>query len=275
MRDDVKSLLWTGALLLFVRGYVVEPFKIPSGSMIPTLLVGDHLFVAKSSYDLGIPFTNIKLVHVSDPKRGDVVVFEYPNNENNEDKKGLYYIKRLIGVPGDRIAIHGGVPEINGQLIAQEPYDNANIKSDIPNYPLIGNEVLFREVLPGMDHPHWVQRYTHVYNQWPALYSEWKARQKDKLDCYEVKTLINADIYAKREIAINEVCPFTVPEGQYFMMGDNRDGSEDSRVWGFVERKLFKGRALFIWLPWNSNRTDEEGGSPGLLRWGRFGLRIL
>src|SRR5688500_1115290 len=107
-KTERVSLALTIVLILFLRAFVAEPFKIPSGSMIPTLLIGDHLFVAKSSYDMRLPFTNIPLLRVSDPKRGDVTVFEYPNHEQEPGKGGQYYIKRIIGIPGDRIAVKGG-----------------------------------------------------------------------------------------------------------------------------------------------------------------------
>lgn len=264
---ETKSLFWTVALILFIRGFVAEPFKIPSGSMIPTLLVGDYLFVAKSSYDLGIPFTNKKLVHVADPKRGDVVVFEYPNHENDDSKDGVYYIKRLIGMPGDQIEIHGGVPYLNGVAYEQtEASDVKNGDGHLPDFDLNPNHKLLRETVPGATTPHWVQRYPYRYADLPQVIGEMRA-QTGKA-CIDMGLrgkniqvpILSSSIY-------NEICSFTVPEGMYFMMGDNRDDSADSRDWGLVPRELFKGRALFIWFSWG-------GFSPPFLRWSRLGHAI-
>lgn len=263
---EVKSLFWTLLLILFIRGFIAEPFKIPSGSMIPTLLIGDHLFVAKTSFDIGVPFTNKKLVHVSDPKRGDVVVFEYPNHEGDESKDGVYYIKRLIGLPGDEITIKGGIPQVNGQIAAQQSIDDFKEGDPrLPGFEFNTNHRLLFETLPGMDHPHWVQRYPYRYSDLPEAIQELQASTG--------KSCIEMGRAAKREIPIissslfNEICSFRVPEGMYFAMGDNRDDSADSREWGLVPRENIKGRALFIWFSW-------KGFSWPFLRWTRLGQGI-
>lgn len=270
------SIFWTIALLLFVRGYIVEPFKIPSGSMIPSLLIGDHLFVAKSSYDLGLPFTHINIFKVSDPKRGDVVVFSYPNHERNESKEGQYYIKRVIGLPGDQVEVRGGVPIVNGNRVKQEDVDPANFADLLPQYQVASSSKVQRETLEGMQHSHWVQRYPYRLEQIPEVIASLRA-QVGK-DCIEVGKMAQREMPFYDPILLNEVCPFKVPEGQYFVMGDNRDDSADSRDWGFVERKLLKGRALFIWL---STEKNDESSIPFCvpfvnceIRWKRFGLPI-
>jgi signal peptidase I len=273
-KTERVSLALTIVLILFLRAFVAEPFKIPSGSMIPTLLIGDHLFVAKSSYDMRIPFTNIPLLRVSDPKRGDVAVFEYPNHEQEEGKSGQYYIKRIIGLPGDRITVKGGQITLNDAPFARSSVPADPRPTDAPDFmPHPTESLLFKEIIPGQESSggHWVQHYRGSLDRLS------EARETFRLikgrDCIEVGSAIRGGV--PDSVLLNEVCEFTVPEGQYFLMGDNRDDSSDGRAWGFVERRLLRGRALFIWLPFKgfSFETDEEGGP--LLRWRRFGLRIL
>jgi len=269
--EELKSIAWTLLLILFLRGFVAEPFKIPSGSMIPTLLIGDHLFVAKSSYDLGIPFTNLKLFHIADPKRGDVVVFEYPNNEANPSKEGQYYIKRLIGLPGDRITVRGGVPHFDEEQTKVEAVALAKpLPFSLRGFQPNPNHSFFLEQLPDAAVPHWVQRYPYRI---PDL-----VRAKDELrsetgqDCIDVgKSALNLAPIAPT--LLNEICQFTVPPEHFFFMGDNRDDSADSREWGFVHRKLLKGRALFIWLSLLQESSGPDEGGP-ILRWSRLGLGI-
>ncbi len=270
-KEDLKSFFWTIALILFIRGFIVEPFKIPSGSMIPTLLVGDHLFVAKASYDIGIPFTNIKVLHVSDPKRGDVVVFQYPNLENNPEKEGQYYIKRLVGLPGDRIEVNRGVPYINGLAVSQVSLERGPTPKEIPNFDFYPSDQILLETLPAMDHSHWIQRKPKRLERLPEVVSD--LRIQTGKDCIDVGKPALEDSPFRNPLLLNEVCPFTVPQDHFFMMGDNRDDSADSRDWGFVERKLFKGRALFIWLSRIVDTPTEADGGP-FLRWSRLGLGI-
>lgn len=275
--EDWKSLLWMLILIGFIRAFVVEPFKIPSGSMIPTLLIGDHLFVAKSSYDIGIPFTNTKLVHVSDPKRGDVIVFEYPNPEKSEERAGQYYIKRVIGLPGDQVSVRGGVPEIVGHSADQTVLPEGPAPREIPAYAMNPRYTLFSEKLPAMDHTHWVLRSPYLAGYADQIREE--NRSRTGRECLEVGKAIVGEYGGG--YTLNEICPFTVPPNSYFVMGDNRDQSSDSRAWGFVERDLVKGRALFIWLSIKQSEPDpSEDVSPAVdsggpfLRWSRLGIEI-
>ena len=280
-KEEWVSLIWTILLILFIRGFIVEPFKIPSESMVPTLLVGDHLFVAKTAYDIGLPFTNIPVIRVADPQRGDVIVFEYPNYEksNENTKDGAYYIKRLIGVPGDRIEIKGGVPIINGNQVAQAsiPFEKDN--AELPGFEKIyASHDVLKESIPGMPHDHWVQRKPETLERVPEDIANWQF--KTGKPCVDPGELVFLEFWARQKAGamLNEVCPFTVPPDYYFAMGDNRDNSADSREWGFVSRKLLKGRALFIWM---SADVGDRGSTFVIpvpfrdkFRWSRFGLAI-
>jgi signal peptidase I len=149
------SIFWLVILILFLRWAVVEPFKIPSGSMIPTLLIGDHLFVSKSAYDIRVPFLNQALIKVSEPRRGDVIVFEYPREDENQ---GKFYIKRLMGVPGDRIEVRGGVPYLNGTILDQKEV-SAEVYRNIPGHDPLETQYSLLETVPNARFsPHWVQR---------------------------------------------------------------------------------------------------------------------
>lgn len=113
-RRELVGVFWTIAFIVFLRVYILEPYVIPSESMVPTLLVGDHVFVARGAYDFKVPLTNKSLVKVSDPKRGDVVVFDYPVLDSPD--AGKFFVKRVIGLPGDRIEIKRGVPGLTTSL---------------------------------------------------------------------------------------------------------------------------------------------------------------
>jgi signal peptidase I len=209
------SKKWKKKLLILCRGWgfslviallIATSFKsaiadwndIPSGSMKPTILIGDRVFVNKLAYDLKIPYTNLHLARWSDPKRGDIVVFYSP-----EDGKRL--IKRVVGLPGDTIAMFQNKLLINGNLIEYEPLSKEVI--DQIEIDSQSNHVFFNEKLTGRQHT--------------VMFSP----SRPSLSTFE---------------------PVTVPIGHYFMMGDNRDNSADSRFFGFVDRKLIVGRATMV-----------------------------
>jgi signal peptidase I len=273
VQSEVIAIVWMLLLIIFVRSVITQPFRIPSGSMIPTLLIGDQLFVAQSAYALGIhiPFVEIdkKLVPVSDPKRGDVIVFRNQHRMNNLD---TYYIKRLIGLPGDRIKVSKGELTINGEKIQQVPVDDeAKVQELAPDYvyrPTLYR--LFREKLPGMDHDFWVERrITHMQALKDALASYQLVTGNE---CVEISQYTRGEPIDPNNVLLNEICEFTVPEDSFFFMGDNRDDSFDGRAWGFVPRDALVGKALFIWLPRTENAISS--GSK-LLNFNRFGLRVL
>ena len=181
-------------VVLVLRSFIVEPFQIPSESMVPTLKVGDYILVNKYNYGLRLPVIGTKIVEVGEPQRGDVVVF-YPPNDSR------YFIKRLIGLPGDEITYRNKVLTINGEEASQQL---------LAKLPAINPQVeLLEENLTGVKHM--VHNTNRIYR---------------------------GDF------------TYTVPDGHYFMMGDNRDNSSDSRMWGAVPDQNIVGKAFAIWMHW-------------------------
>ena len=204
--DLARSLFPVILIVLLVRSFVVEPFRIPSGSMEPTLLAGDFILVNKFSYGLRLPVGHQLLVPVSEPERGDVVVFRYPVDQSQD------YIKRIIGMPGDRIRYEGKRLYVNGDEVELESLGAYGGDDGIR---------MHRERLPKTE-------------DWHRILIHEGARDRD----------------------------FTVevPEGEYFMMGDNRDRSSDSRFWGPVPRDHLVGEAFVIWMSWNGGINWERLG---------------
>ncbi|RQR58698.1 signal peptidase I [Burkholderia sp. Bp9002] len=196
-----------------VRSFVVEPFKIPSGSMVPTLLVGDFILVNKFDYGLRMPITNTKITQGRALERGDVVVFRYPKDESVD------YIKRVIGLPGDTIAYQDKQLTINGKPVPETALPDY-FDDERQNYAK-----QFEESLDG--------RKNAILNN-PAV-------PPFVMGAYDYPYRDNCT-YNSRGV----ICK--VPAGHYFMMGDNRDNSADSRYWGFVPDKNIVGRAFFIWM---------------------------
>ncbi len=201
-------------LLVFcLRSFVVEPFKIPSESMVPTLVIGDFILVNKWTYGIRVPVINKKIIDVHTPQRGDVMVFRYPKDTS------LDFIKRVVGVPGDKIEYLDKKLTVNGVAVPQSQtgdYLNARQLSYSPSYI---------EKLGEAEHRILVDNGT------PAFIS-----QSEQFPFRENCT------YTSRGVAC------TVPAGHYFMMGDNRDHSNDSRYWGFVPEENIVGKAFFIWF---------------------------
>ncbi|TXI75740.1 MAG: signal peptidase I [Dechloromonas sp.] len=219
---DAKEPLWVewGAgffpviLIVFVlRSFLFEPFKIPSGSMIPTLLVGDFILVNKFTYGIRLPVINKKIISLNDPQRGDVMVFRYPEDPS------LDYIKRVVGIPGDTVAYQNKKLSINGQPV---------------------------EMTKMADYLHPERLY--YSEQYTAKLGDVEHRLLNDTDAPAF--IPDAGRFPYRENctynAAGVVCK--VPPGHYFMMGDNRDNSRDSRAWGFVPEENIVGKAFFIWL---------------------------
>ena len=200
--EYVQSFFPVFLVVLVLRSFLFEPFRIPSGSMIPTLLVGDFILVNKFSYGVRLPITHTKILDTGEPARGDVAVFRFPDNPK------LDYIKRVIGLPGDVVVYEDRKFIVNGEVMGTEgdtPY-----VSPIDEQPVLNAFV--REELMGKE--------LHEILEYP---SETPKRSGT----------------------------FVVPEGHYFMVGDNRDRSNDGRFWGFVPEGNLVGRARFIWMHWN------------------------
>jgi signal peptidase I len=188
-------------VVFLIRSFLVEPFRIPSGSMMPNLFNGDFILVNKYRYGIRLPVVNVKLVEVETPKRGEVAVFRFPLDPSTN------YIKRIVGVPGDHIVYRGKRLYINGKLMEQT--------DSRPYAPHAGSE--------------------------PVGEARRAAEHIDGIK-HDILTTDRSDFGAAE---------FTVPPGHYFAMGDNRDHSNDSRIWGFVPDENLVGRAFLIWFSWD------------------------
>jgi signal peptidase I len=214
----IKS--WGSSLLVAIliatsfKSAIADWNDIPSGSMLPTILIGDRVFVNKLAYDLKVPYTTIQIVKWSEPKRGDIVVFFSPRD-------GKRLIKRVVGLPGDTIAMRNDRLFINGQFLRYGPPEQGIVDQMLPIEQ--DRYVFYSEELPGKQH-------TVMF-----------APSHPSQDSFEI---------------------ITIPDGKYFMMGDNRDNSADSRAFGYVDRKLIVGRATMVVI-------SREGSflNP---RWDRF-----
>ena len=196
--------------VLILRSFLIDSFRIPSGSLEPTLLVGDFVAVNKFAYGLRLPVLDKKIIAIAKPKTGDIAVFRWPPNPSFD------YIKRVIGVPGDTIRYKNKVLTINGKEMKQTLIDYTTDESS-------GNAVAhYQEDLNGIKH----------------------------------------DIYIRPDVSAQDFS-IKVPEHHYFMLGDNRDDSADSRYWGLVADEYLRGKALLVWMSWN--------GIKDTIRWSRIG----
>jgi len=211
--DYAKSLFPVFFIVLLLRSFIFEPFRIPSQSMMPNLWVGDFILVNKFSYGVRLPVLNTEILDIGKPKNGDVAVFRYPVNPS------INFIKRVIGIPGDHVVYKNKVVYINGKIMPQESLgtykgQGSGMKMNsaaLKNEDLLGAK---HELLLVPNKPELSQRY----------YS---------------------DFYKSGHIDL------VVPEGQYFVMGDNRDESHDSRFWGLVPKDNLVGKAFLIWFNWD------------------------
>jgi signal peptidase I len=214
------------ALVFFLRSFLWEPFKIPSSSMVPTLLIGDLILVNKYTYGIRLPIINKKIVQVNDPQRGDVMVFKYPKDMSQD------YIKRVIGVPGDKIVYQNKRLTVNGQVISYTPME------DYLEEGTLTYQKQFTEQLGDVKH-----RILNSDDKPPVILSQ-------------------VEEFPGREACTYNYEGFScvVPAGNYFMMGDNRDNSADSRFWGFVPDKNIVGKAFFVWMNLGNFNFDRLGG---------------
>jgi len=213
------------ALVFVLRSFLYEPFKIPSSSMVPTLLVGDLILVNKFTYGIRLPVLNKKIIQINDPKRGDVMVFKYPRDMSQD------YIKRVVGVPGDKITYENKRLTVNGVEVKYTPLDDY-----LDDERLVYNKQ-YQEALTGVTHRILNNERAPTLN--PAEVQQFPLKEESCTYTYESFTCV-------------------VPKGNYFMMGDNRDNSLDSRYWGFVPDKNIVGKAFFVWM--NLGNLRRIGG---------------
>ncbi|RUR13360.1 signal peptidase I [Legionella sp. km772] len=211
--EYARSFFPVFLIVLLLRSFLVEPFRIPSGSLEPTLLVGDFVAVNKFAYGLRLPVIEKKIIPIADPKTGQIAVFRWPPEPSYD------YIKRVIGMPGDKVSYHNKVLTINGKEVKQTFVEYTMDESS-------GKPVAkYKEDLNGVVH----------------------------------------DIFVRPDLPAVDF-DVVVPEGNYFMMGDNRDDSADSRFWGFVPNSYLRGKAFLVWMSWNG-KTDS-------VRWSKIGSLI-
>ena len=215
---------WGPAILivLLIRSVVAEPFRIPSGSMVPTLEIGDFILVSKFSYGVRVPFTQKVLLDMDEPKRGDVVVFGFP------DQPSQAYIKRIVGLPGDIITTKSNTLYVNGVAQTQQSVGAFSFVDDECRTATVDEKT---ETIDGRSHRILTSANpagdfgpnTYSGGQKPDYVPAWRWPDDE----------------------------FKVPADTFFAMGDNRDNSSDSRVWGTVPRANLKGRAILVWLSWD------------------------
>jgi signal peptidase I len=239
--DQIRTILIAVIIALAIRAFIIEPFRIPSGSMLPTLLIGDHLFVNKFVYGLKIPYTDIRLPGLRDPERGDIIVFTVAQNggetfpaDRHPDLPTEEFVKRIVGIPGDRVEFRDDRVFINGEPMDVLATDEIFIDG-------VGRELKVLEV---------------------------------SLDSKDYNILDDPKGHFRAPRAVT-----TVEPGRYLVLGDNRDYSKDSRVWGTVRKAEIKGPAFILYWSW-----DFNGGWPALLnpltwwtaekRWDRIGARL-
>lgn len=215
--DYARSFFPILLIVFLLRSFLFEPFRIPSGSLEPTLLKGDFILVNKFKYGIRLPVVHKTLLDTGAPQRGDIMVFRWPPNPS------FNFIKRVIGLPGDKISYVNKELFVNGQKIPQAFYQNS-IATDESG------------------------------NEWHPI-----EKQEDLLG-------IKHHIFVNEDKLSHDYHDIVVPEGMYFVMGDNRDDSDDSRYWGFVPDKNIVGKALLVWMSWNGEKTN--------FRWDRMGKVI-
>lgn len=222
-------------IVLLLRSFLVEPFHIPSSSMVPTLLVGDFILVNKFDYGLRLPVSHTKFIPIGEPQRGDVMVFHFPTQSATahcagdepclmeiRQSAGTDFIKRVIGLPGDHIVYQGETLYVNGVKVPDKSlglYNGPDLMGAVLHEETLGKVVHDTLILPGQPHRQ----------------GEW-----------------------------------TVPPDEYFVMGDNRDNSWDSRYWGFVPEKDLVGKAFFVWMNWDAVMHPIQDAA----LWHRFGKVI-
>jgi signal peptidase I len=226
--ENFKALASALVFFIFLRAFFLEAYRIPSGSMIPTLLVGDWLFVNKLVYGPHLPFTSYNLPGIADPHRGDVVVFKSPTQKDQPEDPNPTLVKRLVGAPGDTLFMRKGVLYVNG-IAQRQGYAQGNTEGaiDAPD--------------PLFDWQKSIGLKSSRFGAAPAqpTHDNWG--------------------------------PFVVPRNNFFMMGDSRYNSKDSRYWSFVPRENIRGKPMFVYYSYNADDSDRPLPFVTDIRWGRIG----
>lgn len=221
--ENAKSFFWVLLIVWVIRSFIIQPYRVPTGSLQPTVKPGDFLLVNQYAYGLHFPVSNYKFVNIAEPKRGDIVLFYAPPDPST------VFVKRLIGLPGDRIEYRNKILYVNGKEMPQ-----TFIEKEMDDEPAIGN--LPEEHIPvevKEENLEGIKHRIFVASETPGLSGSFDV---------------------------------TVPAGHYFMMGDNRDNSDDSRMWGFVPERYLIGKAMLVWMSWDAIKKE--------IRWDRIGLGV-
>jgi len=243
--DYARSFFPVALIVLLLRSFIFEPFRIPSDSMMPTLLAGDFIVVNKYAYGLRLPLINKKVVSIGSPQRGDVVVFRYPRDPS------VNYIKRLVGLPGDHVQVRNDRLVINGEPV------KFNIVGTFDDGCYV-NFQLAQEQLG---------QHVHDVLLCPVLPLQYLEPPVPKCNRHNVHGIVCRNQPEAALSSESRDVTEVVPPGEYLMIGDNRDNSEDGRYWGFVPEENLVGKATRIWFNWDLNRS----GGP---KWSRIGSAI-
>lgn len=229
------------AAVLIVRSFIVEPFNIPSSSMVPTLYTGDFVAVNKYAYGIRLPLTYNKVIDVGEPEHGDVVVFRYPQNPK------IYYIKRIIGLPGDEVSFSQGKLSVNGQVVPSEPVSFTADEAMVDQLytPVKGSDPSREWDLSPQDAVAVARN-----EEQGARYFQENLGEHRYLRRYLAPNLLGSEYsnFLQQPITHEGSWQVKVPEGNYFVMGDNSDRSEDGRYWGFVPDENLAGKAVYVWM---------------------------
>ncbi|ANZ22476.1 S26 family signal peptidase [Buchnera aphidicola (Diuraphis noxia)] len=246
--QSLSSFFPVFLIIFIIRSFIYEPFQIPSGSMMPTLLIGDFILVEKFSYGIKDPITHHTLIHKQFPKRGDVVVFKHPIEYNTD------YIKRVIGLPGDKIEYNENTKHLQictNYLITKNCNENLLIKYSH------SRQSEFTQKLYFFDQNRSIQNNKIYHKVYYDIVEENINNLKHNILLLEGIKSVKQDYYQQKDM---KKLNWIVPEGQYFMMGDNRDNSLDSRYWGFVPEKNLIGKAVKVWMSFNKNENEWPTG---------------
>lgn len=267
--DFISSLFPMLLLVFIIRSFVVEPFQIPSGSMMPTLLIGDFILVKKFAYGIKNPINQKTLINIGYPKRGDVIVFKYPKDPT------LDYIKRIIGMPGDKV-----IYNIVSKQLTIYPKDVDYMY--VHALPVVYSNIVssnfiqeFYTTVDGLVNTTFVP--VDAYNRYKSSKGIHLIQSTESLDGvkkYNILTMIPPGdkdfIKMYDKYTMHLVSEWIVPEGNYFVMGDNRDNSADSRYWGYVPAQNIVGKSMIIWM----SLEKQEGKWPTGIRLHRMGSSI-